>query len=69
MPIVPPATYTRAPSGSEATAQASHSWSRRGRRIQRGERAARRFLDSHFDDLGRRSTIHVTITPETESVS
>jgi NTE family protein len=31
-----------------------------------GQRAARRFLDAHFDDIGRRSTIDMAETVETE---
>ena len=31
-----------------------------------GRRAARRFLDAHFDDIGRRSTIDVLLPAEVE---
>jgi NTE family protein len=33
-----------------------------------GQRAARRFLDLHFDDIGRRSTLDVTAKLEPELV-
>jgi NTE family protein len=33
---------------------------------KRGQRAARRFLDAHFNDIGRRSTIDLTLPAETE---
>jgi NTE family protein len=33
---------------------------------KRGQRAARRFLDAHFDDIGRRSTIDVSLAVEAE---
>src|SRR5262245_11746268 len=32
---------------------------------KRGQRAARRFLDAHFNDIGRRSTIDLTLPAET----
>jgi NTE family protein len=33
---------------------------------KRGQRAARRFLDTHFNDIGRRSTIALMLPAETE---
>ena len=33
-----------------------------------GQRATRRFLDAHFDDIGHRSTIDVALAPEPELV-
>jgi hypothetical protein len=33
---------------------------------KRGQRAARRFLDTHFNDIGRRSTIDLMLPAETE---
>ena len=33
---------------------------------KRGQRAARRFLDAHFEDIGRRSTIDVSAAIEAE---
>ena len=35
---------------------------------KRGQRATRRFLDAHFDDIGRRSTIEVAVEAEPELV-
>jgi NTE family protein len=33
---------------------------------KRGQRAAQRFLDAHFNDIGRRSTIELMLPAETE---
>lgn len=33
---------------------------------RRGERAARRFLELHFDDIGRRSTLDASLAPRAE---
>ncbi len=54
--------------GLRATGTLSTEYQSFERLHKLGQRAARRFLDAHFADIGRRSTIDVAVETELELV-
>jgi NTE family protein len=52
--------------GTRSTLKADYEYFEMLRKL--GQRATRRFLDAHFDDIGRTSTIDMAETVEAELV-